>query len=187
MESYISYPSCHHPDIQYYVILHGSLWQSGFHKLTARLRWEGSSAPPAQGRVRYSKLLRPVSCQALSISQIGDSSTTGESVPVFGHPQCEQILDRTSAEFPAFHFVPIAPWPITAYCREQPGSVFFTTPLRCLYTLIRSPWDLPGETSLRPSSTWTEHINRRRNSCLWGWIVIGQGRIALNWDRGRLA
>jgi len=43
-----------------------------------------------------------------------------------------------------------------------------------------------GETSLRPSSTWREHINRRGNGCLWRWIVIGQGEMVLNWDRGGL-
>ena len=39
-----------------------------------------------------------------------------------------------------------------------------------------------GETSLRPSSTWRECINRKGNSCLWGWIVIGQGGMVLNWN-----
>ena len=42
------------------------------------------------------------------------------------------------------------------------------------------------ETSLWPSSTWRERINRRGNGCLWGWIVIGQGGMVLNWDRGGL-
>jgi len=32
-----------------------------------------------------------------------------------------------------------------------------------------------GETSLWPSNTWREHINRKGNSCLQGWVVIGQG------------
>ena len=43
-----------------------------------------------------------------------------------------------------------------------------------------------GETSLWPSSTWRENINRKGNDCLRGWIVIGQGGMVLNWDRGGL-
>jgi len=37
-----------------------------------------------------------------------------------------------------------------------------------------------------PYNMWREHINRRGNSCLWGWVVIGQGGMVLNWDRGGL-
>ena len=33
---------------------------------------------------------------------------------------------------------------------------------------------------------WRECINRKGSSCLQGWIVIGQGGIVLNWDRGGL-
>jgi len=40
--------------------------------------------------------------------------------------------------------------------------------------------------SLWPSSTWRDHINRRGNGYLQGWLVIGQGGIVLNWDRGGL-
>jgi len=29
-----------------------------------------------------------------------------------------------------------------------------------------------------------KHINRKGNGCLQVWIVVGQGRMVLNWDRG---
>lgn len=124
------------------------------HRLTYWLGQECSSSPPARSRVSYSRLLRSMSCQALSISQIGGSNTIWESVPAFGHPQCEQVLDHTSEEFPAFRFVPIASWPVTTHCREQPGLIFFTAPIRCLYTQLRSPWDFPspGWTVRAPSA-----------------------------------
>ena len=46
-------------------------------------------------------------------------------------------------------------------------------------------WKREGsrETSLWPSSTWSESINRIGNGCLWEWTVIGQGGMVLNWDR----
>jgi len=43
-----------------------------------------------------------------------------------------------------------------------------------------------GETSLWPSGTWREHINRKGSGCLQGWTVIGQGGMVLNSDRGGL-
>ena len=46
--------------------------------------------------------------------------------------------------------------------------------------------EVSGKTSLQPSSTWREHINSRGNGCLRGWIVIGQGGMVLNWDKGGL-
>ena len=39
-----------------------------------------------------------------------------------------------------------------------------------------------GETSLWPSSTWRESINRKGNGCLRGWTVIGQEGMVLYWD-----
>ena len=49
-------------------------------------------------------------------------------------------------------------------------------------------WRIEGsrKTSLWPFSTSRERINRRGNGCLRGWIVIGQGGMVLNWDRGGL-
>ena len=55
-----------------------------------------------------------------------------------------------------------------------------------LFSLEKRREEVSGETSLRPSSTWRERINRRGNGCLRGWIVIGQGGMVLNWDRGGL-
>jgi len=43
-----------------------------------------------------------------------------------------------------------------------------------------------GKTSLWPSSTWRECINRRGNGFLWRWTVIRGGGMMLNWDRGGL-
>ena len=56
-----------------------------------------------------------------------------------------------------------------------------------LFTLEkRRFWGSGSTGSLWPSSTWREHINRKGNGCLRGWIVIGQGGMVLYWDSGGL-
>lgn len=43
-------------------------------------------------------------------------------------------------DFPIFHFLPLVSCHITGNYWQKSDSVFFTYPIRCLYTWIRSPW-----------------------------------------------
>ena len=45
---------------------------------------------------------------------------------------------------------------------------------------------LQGDLIVFKTNTWREHINRRGNGCLRGWIAMGQGGMVLKWDRGGL-
>ena len=81
--------------------------------------------PPCSSRVSWSRLPRTMSSQVLNVSNDGDATTSGQPVPMFNHSHSE-VFSYVQAEFPVFHFVPIASLPVTGHHWEEPGCVCFT-------------------------------------------------------------
>ena len=79
-------------------------------------------------------------------------SLSGQPVPVFHHPQREEVLPRIQTELPLLPFVPVAPCPVTGHHWKESGPVLLTPTCRYLEAFLRSPLSLLFSRLNKPSS-----------------------------------
>lgn len=134
------------------------------HKLTYWLGQECSSSPPARSRVSYSRLLRSMSCQALSISQIGKwlqhhlgicasvwpSSVWTSTWSYFRRISC--IPFCTHCILACHHTVQRTVWLNCLYCSHQVLIHTAKIPLRLPLPRLNSPCSLSLSWWARSSS-----------------------------------
>ena len=108
---------------------------------TGRHLWGLSSLTPCWEQVHQSKLHRSVPWKVLGISKDGIyTACLGSLFQCLTSSHSKKVLFYCKMKFPVFQFVPIASCPVTGHHWEESDSVFFSPPIRCLYTCIRPPW-----------------------------------------------
>ena len=74
-----------------------------------------SSTPlPKQGHLQQAAQ-DPVQAGLEYVQRRRIHNLPGQPVPVFHHPQREEVLPHVQTELPVLHFVPIAPCPVTGH------------------------------------------------------------------------
>ena len=93
---------------------------------------------------------RNASRRVLNVSRGDLPNLSGQPVPVFCHPRCEEVFSRIYVEPFMFQLVPIAPCPVIGCHWKEPGSILMSL---TLYIFINISEITPQSSFLQAKET----------------------------------